>query len=404
MKFIGRRENVLAADARPHALVLAPEAPYPMAGGGALRTASLLHGLARVYGLDLIVFREPGAPDPRTSIPPGLVQRISTIDLAANSRSFAARSWRNTLRLVRQVPPLTDRFSGFAAQVAAAVKGRRYQVGIVEHFWCAPYWEQIAPVSQRTILDLHNIESVLHRRCAETEPGAAAFAHRIFAASAMRLECEWIPRYSGVLAASAADAALIEPRAGKARVTVYPNAIPLPPMPGVERRHAIVFSGNLEYHPNVSAVRFFRQDVWPRLRERWPDLVWRLVGRNPCAVARWTGGDSRIEVTGPVEDSIAELARAEVAVVPLLAGSGTRLKILEAWAAGLPVVSTTLGAEGLPVCDGQHLLIADGADKFAAAISRLLDCPALRRELAQAGRALLESAFTWEKAWESLDL
>jgi polysaccharide biosynthesis protein PslH len=363
-----------------------------------------LHGLARFYELDLIVFREPGAFDPRTSIPPGLVQRISTIDLAANNRSFAARSLRNTLRLVRRVPPLIDRFSGFAAQVAAAVEGRRYELGIVEHFWCAPYWEQIAPVSQRTILDLHNIESVLHRRCAATEPGAAAFAHRIFAEAAMELEREWIPRFSRVLAASATDAALIEPRAGTARVSVYPNAIPLPATPAVERRHAIVFSGNLEYHPNVSAVRFFRQNIWPRLRERWPDLVWRLVGRNPSAVARWTGCDSRIEVTGPVEDSIVELARSEVAVVPLLAGSGTRLKILEAWAAGLPVVSTTLGAEGLPVCDGRHLLIADGADNLSGAISRLLESPALRRELAQAGRALLESDFTWEKAWQSLDL
>src|SRR5579885_937090 len=113
-----RRENALAADARPRALVLAPEAPYPIAGGGALRAASLLHGLARSYEIDLIVFREPGAPDPHASIPPGLVQRISTIDLPANSRSFAARSLRNTLRLVRQVPPLVDRFSGFATQIA----------------------------------------------------------------------------------------------------------------------------------------------------------------------------------------------------------------------------------------------------------------------------------------------
>ncbi len=332
------------------------------------------------------------------------MQRISTIDLPANSRSFAARSLRNTLRLVRQVPPLVDRFSGFATQIAAAVEGRRYEIGIVEHFWCAPYWEQIAPVSARTILDLHNIESVLHRRCAATDGGAAAFAHRIFAEAAIELEREWIPRFSRVLAASAADAALIELRAGNARVTVYPNALPSAAMPAVERRHALVFSGNLEYHPNISAVRFFRQYIWPRLRERWPDLVWRLVGRNPCAVGRWTSGDSRIEVTGPVADSITELARAEVAVVPLLAGSGTRLKILEAWAAGLPVVSTSLGAEGLPVCDGRDLLIADGADNFAAAVSRLLEFPALRRELAQGGRKLLESAFTWEKAWESLDL
>ena len=117
----------------------------------------------------------------------------------------------------------------------------------------------------------------------------------------------------------------------------------------------------MEYHPNRSAVRFFRREVWPLLRNRQPDLVWRLVGKNPDAVRAFTSGDSRIEVSGEVEDAVRELAKAEVAVVPLLAGSGTRLKILEAWAAGTPVVSTTIGAEGLPVRDGQHLLLADGA-------------------------------------------
>jgi len=104
-----------------------------------------------------------------------------------------------------------------------------------------------------------------------------------------------------------------------------------------------------------------------------------------------------------VEDAIAELARGRVAVVPLLAGSGTRLKILEAWAAGLPVVSTTVGAEGLPARDSEHLLLADGVPAFTAAVSRLLACSGLRESLAAAGRSLLEAEFTWEKVWKKLD-
>ena len=106
------------------------------------------------------------------------------------------------------------------------------------------------------------------------------------------------------------------------------------PLPPAGDEEAIVFSGNMEYHPNVTAVRFFRQEVWPRLRERWPNLVWRLVGKNPGAVERYTAGDARIEVAGPVVDAVCEIARSRVAVVPLLTGSGTRLKILEAWAGG----------------------------------------------------------------------
>jgi glycosyltransferase involved in cell wall biosynthesis len=159
----------------------------------------------------------------------------------------------------------------------------------------------------------------------------------------------------------------------------------------------------MEYHPNRSAARFFRREVWPILRRRWPRLVWRLVGKNPEAIKEFTAGDSRIESIGAVDDAILELARARAAIVPLLAGSGTRLKILEAWAAGLPVVSTSIGAEGLGARDGEHLLIADGARAFAEAVTRLLACNHLRKQVGMAGRLLLEKEFTWETAWSKLD-
>jgi glycosyltransferase involved in cell wall biosynthesis len=186
-------------------------------------------------------------------------------------------------------------------------------------------------------------------------------------------------------------------------VRVYPNAIPWVPVPVRTKEHEIVFSGNLEYHPNFSAVRFFARQVWPGLRRRWPQLVWRLVGKSPGAVAKLVAGDPRIQLSGPVEDAVAELARAQVAIVPLLAGSGTRFKILEAWAAALPVVSTSIGAEGLPVRDGEHLLLADTAVTFAEAISRLLTCKDLRESVGNSGRLLLEKEFTWKSAWEGLD-
>jgi glycosyltransferase involved in cell wall biosynthesis len=159
----------------------------------------------------------------------------------------------------------------------------------------------------------------------------------------------------------------------------------------------------MEYHPNRMAVRFFRHEVWPRLRERWPDLIWRLIGKHAEGLKQFTSGDPRIEVQGQVDDAVRELARARVAVVPLLAGSGTRLKILEAWAAGLPVVSTTIGAEGLGAKPGTHLLIADGPASIAEAVSRLLTCSALRKSLGNAGRRLLEQEFTWDTAWRNLN-
>lgn len=385
------------------ALLLTPEAPYPAAGGGALRTASLLEYLARGYETDVIVFHEAGAEDPRKRFPADLVRSVAAIELPRHRRSAAARVWRNALRLARRTPPLVDRFAGFGAAVAAAIGKRRYDVGIVEHFWCAPYAEQLERACARTVLDLHNVESVLHERCAAVERGAAALAHGVFARASRELERTWLPRYGQVLAPSAEDAGAVRRIAPAARVAVYPNAIPERPQPPRGDDEAVVFSGNLEYHPNISAVRWFAREIWPRLRERWPGLVWRLVGKNPGAVVEWTAGDPRIEVTGPVDDAIAELARARVAVVPLLSGSGTRLKILEAWAAGVPVVSTSLGAEGLAARDGEHLLLADGAAEFAATVTRLLTCRDTRSSLAAGGRLLLEKEFTWTAAWRKLE-
>jgi glycosyltransferase involved in cell wall biosynthesis len=254
------------------------------------------------------------------------------------------------------------------------------------------------------VLDLHNIESLLHARCAAVEGAATAFAHRIFRDASLALERTWLPRFSQVLTASSADADAALAIAPAAHVAVYPNAVPWVPQPRQADENVVVFSGNMEYHPNLSAVRFFRGEVWPLLRQRWPELIWRLVGKNPAAVSRFTSGDTRIEVIGEVDDAVRELARARVAVVPLLAGSGTRFKILEAWSAGVPVVSTTIGAEGLPARDGENLLIADGAPAFAETVTRVLENANLRSNLGHAGRLLLEQEFTWDSAWKKLDL
>ena len=193
-----------------------------------------------------------------------------------------------------------------------------------------------------------------------------------------------------MLAASEEDARLLRPISGAAKVLTYPNSIPAIDLPSAQKEDVIVFSGNLEYHPNISAVRYFRNEIWPGLRGRWPDLVWRLVGKNPQAVAKIISGDQRIEVSGSVEHAIPELARAKVAIVPLLAGSGTRLKIIEAWAAGVPVVSTSLGAEGLSARDGEHLLVADSPRAFQEAVSSLLANPAMRDRIDAAARLAVD--------------
>jgi glycosyltransferase involved in cell wall biosynthesis len=371
----------------PRALFLSPEAPYPPVGGGAMRSAALLDYLSRRFAVDVVTFADgvPGA---------------AKIELPVHSRSSAARAWRNVRRFVVGRPPLLDRYSGFERELRATV-GDRYDVAVVEHFWCAPYADVLRPIARRLILDLHNTESALARTVAACEKWPEAVLHRRFASCYERMERDWLPRFDAVLTTSEREATWVRACGGHA--VVYPNTIPLCPAPDTARENAVVFTGNLEYHPNISAVRWFAREIWPAIRARRPDVEWRVVGKNPWAVAGELRGVKGAVLVGPVEDAVRELARAKVAAVPILAGSGTRFKILEAWCAGTAVVSTSLGAEGLECADGRDLVLADRPGEFAAAVVRLLDNPDQRSRLEASGRLLLERLYTVEAGWRALD-
>jgi glycosyltransferase involved in cell wall biosynthesis len=389
---------------KPRALFLAAEAPYPMIGGGPIRATSVLEYLARRFSVHGIFFREPGAPDPTAAIPPGRLDRADTVQLPFHSKSSLARVLRNTSRLVRNRPPLIDRFSGFNAQIKGFLQGQRYEAAFIEHFWCAPYIEQVRAVAQRVILDVYNVESAWHRSMAASGSGAVAWAHRRFAQASLESERQWFPQFDCILTTSCHDAKLVQDIAPNAKVAVYPNALPLIVPPPRSDRPEIIFSGNLEYAPNIQAVRFFHRNVWPALQSRWPGLKWKILSKNPTGVRDLPERDPQIEITGFVADAVAVIGQSQVAVVPLFAGSGTRIKILEAWAAGTAVVSTTVGAEGLECRDREHLVLADDADSFTAAVSEMLALPVQRERIGAAGRRLYEEQYTWETVWKALDM
>ena len=388
---------------KPKALFLSPESPYPVIGGGPLRSASLVEFLSRHFSVHAIVFHQDGDSDPAQAFPEGLVDRLDVLKLAPHSKGPIARATRNSIRIFRNRPPLFDRFSGFSGAIEKLVAGQQYDAAVLEHFWCAPYVDQVRPHAQRVILDLHNIESAWHRSLADQESGARALALRRFATVSGALERQWLPKFDHLLVTSPEDAALALDLAPGANVNVYPNALPVIPPPARFERDQIVFSGNLEYAPNILAVRFFRDRIWPDLRLRWPALEWNILGKHPEAIQSIVRGDSRIRLTGFVENAVAALATAKVAVVPVLSGSGTRVKILEAWAAGTAVVSTTLGAAGLGSVQGEHLLLADHPGAFAGAVSQLLASAELRAQIGAAGRNFYVERYTWPAAWRSLN-
>ncbi|HEU4597991.1 MAG TPA: glycosyltransferase, partial [Pyrinomonadaceae bacterium] len=161
------------------------------------------------------------------------------------------------------------------------------------------------------------------------------------------------------------------------------------------RRERVLFVGSMDYHANVEAVLYFGKEIWPRVREREPRLVFTVVGRTPPPEIRRLAELPGVEVTGTVEDVRPYYAEALAAVIPLRVGGGSRLKILEAMAAGVPVVSTTLGAEGIEVRDGENIILADDAEATRDALSSLNEDEGLHQRLASGGRALVFAQYDW---------
>lgn len=187
-------------------------------------------------------------------------------------------------------------------------------------------------------------------------------------------------------------------RSGIRNVVVVPNGYDAPDPPAGREEVAdpprLLLAGNFLYPPNADAARFLVMDILPRLKQSRPDVTVRLVGEPNDAVARLDAAPD-VSVAGRVDAMEPELARADLVVVPVRYGSGTRVKIIEAAANRIPVVSTALGAEGLGFEDGRELIVADGAQDFAAACVRLLAEPELRRRLADQAQTAFLARFQW---------
>jgi glycosyltransferase involved in cell wall biosynthesis len=174
----------------------------------------------------------------------------------------------------------------------------------------------------------------------------------------------------------------------------------------------VTFLGGLHYLPNAQGVRWFAEQVFPLVSARVPDATFTVIGKNPpAAIQRLTVPTrnthatraTRITVTGYVADPRPYLEETAAFVVPLLAGGGMRVKIVDAWCWGLPVVSTTVGAEGIACRDGENILIADDVESFARAVARVLREPDLARRLRESGRRWAEEHYDWRKVYTAWD-
>lgn len=166
-------------------------------------------------------------------------------------------------------------------------------------------------------------------------------------------------------------------------------------------RHRLLYVGSMDYHANIDAVVFFGREIWPALRKQFPDLNFTIVGRNPSEAVLALRTEAGIDVVGTVDDVRPYYREAFAAIVPLRIGGGTRLKILEALAAGVPVISTALGAEGLATTSGKEILLAGGAAEFSEAV-RVLKTTDARQNLLAAGRELVAKQYDWQSLGAAL--
>lgn len=389
-------------------LILSPESPYPLHGGGQYRTASLIHYFSQFAEVDLVLISESGKP---ALLPPGLVRSQKTIPLPVHGKGTVERYLRNSRRALTGVPPLIDRLSGLSRQISDAIGNERYDLGVIEHFWMAPYVGDLEKCCGQVALDLHNVESVLHERCAKASTGLVAAGHRRFTGVTRQLEARLLPRFSMVLATSETDRKVARSIAPSVRIAVYPNALPDTAIPERQRNATaqppvVVFSGNFEYHPNIDAVCYLATAIWPRVKQQRPQARLRLVGRGDSHIRNLLPAGLGIEVTGAVEDARREIAAADLVIAPLRAGSGTRIKILEAWSTARPVLATPLAAEGLAVREGgddANIVLADTPECFAGKIVQLLEDRDELERLGANGRRTFERFYTWQAAWEELD-
>ena len=298
------------------------------------------------------------------------------------------------------LPVVNYTSAAMESALAALVSRRPFDLVHIDILHMAAYEGILRRAGAPVVYNWHNIESEAMWRYGAA---AASPAHRLYAALTARrlwnLETEILRTGFGHVVCSERERETLRGAVKGARVAVIENGVDTEffqpaPADGNRRRH-VLFVGQMSYHANADAAVAFAREIWPAIRERFPDWRFTVAGADPAAAVRALAEDAGVKVTGTVEDIRPLYREAIAAVVPLRVGGGTRLKILEAMAAGVPVVSTPLGAEGLAVSPGRDILIAEKREDWLTHLSALSGEGDLWNAMAEAGRRLVTARYDW---------
>jgi len=385
-------------------LQFAPRVCWPLDTGAKLRNYHLARVLAQRADVSLLAFI-----DQQQSLAnlEEFYQQVITVK--RDSAYTFAKMVRGGLGST-PLPVLNYTTNSMERALGRLLGEQDFDIVQVESIHLMNYVPIILRARQRAVVvcDWHNVESELMQRYSEREPGRL---RRAYAGRTARLMSEFEKRalreFDAHIVVSQRDAERLRDLNSEARIFVIENGVDTAFYSNLEVNdeslaHRIVFVGSMDYHANIDGAVNFAREVWPRLRERRTELVFTIVGKDPAPEVRRLAQIPGVEVTGTVDDVRRFYREAIAAVVPLNVGGGSRLKILEAMAAGVPVVSTTLGAEGLEVQHDENILTADTNEQLVEAISSVVENEALRNDLSLAGRALVASRYDWSSRGASL--
>jgi len=376
-----------------------PYLPYPPDTGGKTRSYHLLRTLAKRSEVDL--FTVVHGPEPRLQDQESLRQLCRKVTLYP-----LVKSWRTRDRLRRSLATLPRSVDYFytadsLAQARQDLAAGGYDVLVADEICMTPYAE-LLPNTPRVVLR-QKVDHQHYREMAQSRPwGADKVLDSLEAAKLRRYEQAKMSLYDAFVACTEADAAIIRRDVPQMPYLVVPNGADLSsfsPTTGQSTEPMLLYVGAMHYYPNIDAVHYFFETMFDRIREAVPSVQVQIVGHSPPPDIQELARHPGIQVTGSVDDVRPYYSSAAVFIVPLRLGGGTRLKIVEAMAMGLPVVSTSVGAEGLQLRDGQDILLADDPISFADATLRLLTDPALRQSLAQNARQAAQQ-YDWDKLAE----
>ena len=384
-------------------LMVSPYLPSPTSGNRT-RSYYLLKMLARQHTVSLLAMDETTAIEAPHSM--SLLESFTYRIVVLHRSSLYTKRLRQLVNVICGKSNVLDEHTmkGMQSALDLLLACDHYDAVLFEG---APAAGNRLSAHVKIILDEHNIEHELLQRSYLHE---TAWLRKWYNWRESRLfkpiEIKLCREADAVAVTSERERLLLKSMLPHSKMEVVPNGVDIEYFHGncweQEVDGRVVFTGSMDYYPNVKAVLFFAQRCWPLIRKHIPGATWQIVGQNPLPDVRKLAELPGVTVTGSVADIRPYFAQARVAIVPLLVGSGTRLKILEAMAMRKALVSTSLGCEGLSVVSGKHLIVADQPEAFAQAVIELLNNPEKRQALGTAGRALVEAEYSWEQCGKRL--